>query len=149
MSPIFSSGQKRCASSGVSHSLSTPAARLAWIVHRVREHQNSARREHDVVIEGLREALPHPERVVVEGGALREQVVGADDGGIAAGVAAADPALFEYRDAPHAMLAGEVISRSQPMAAAADDQRVVRRLRLGAAPLRRPAALAGQPTLEK
>ncbi len=69
------------------------------VVHRVRQHQDAARREHDVVVESLRQALPQLERMVVERGALREQVVGADDGGVAAGVAAADPALFEHRDA--------------------------------------------------
>src|SRR6266481_6662284 len=82
--------------------------------------------------------------MVVECGALIEQVVGADDGGVAAGVAAADPALLEHRDVGEAVLAGEVVGRSQPVTPAADDERVIGGLGLGTAPLRRPAALAGQ-----
>src|SRR6267154_320324 len=82
--------------------------------------------------------------MVVECGALIEQVVGADDGGVAAGVAAADPALLEHRDVGEAVLAGGVVGRSQPVTPAADDERVIGGLGLGTAPLRRPAALAGQ-----
>ena len=82
--------------------------------------------------------------MVVECGALIGQVVGADDGGVAAGVAAADPAFFEHRDVGEAVLAGEVVGRSQPVTPAADDQGVIGGLGRRAAPLRRPAALAGQ-----
>src|ERR1700682_238272 len=82
--------------------------------------------------------------MVVERGALIEQVVGADDGGVAAGVAAADPAFFEHCDVGEAVLAREVVGRSQPVTAAADDEGVIGGLGLGTAPLRRPAALAGQ-----
>ncbi len=149
---MFSGGQKAWASSGVSHSLSTPAARFActWrlddlhVVHRVREHHHAARREHDVVVELLRQVLPQLQRVVVERRALVEEVVGADDGGVAAGVAAADPALLQHRDVAQAVLARQVVGSAQPVAAAADDDGVVRGLGLGSAPLRRPAALAGQ-----
>src|SRR6266853_5167589 len=88
--------------------------------------------------------LPQPDRMVVECGALIEQVVGADDGGVAAGVAAADPALFEHCDVGEAMLAREVVGCSQSVTAAADDEGVIGGLGLGTAPLRRPAALAGQ-----
>src|SRR2546423_7490952 len=63
--------------------------------------------------------------MVVECGALIGQVVGADDGGVAAGVAAADPAFFEHRDVGEAVLAGEVVGRSQPVPPAADDQGVI------------------------
>src|SRR6266403_464130 len=82
--------------------------------------------------------------MVVECGALIEQVVGADDGGIAAGVAAADPAFFEHRDVGEVVLAREVVCRSQPVTAAADDEGVIGGLGLRTAPLSRPAALAGQ-----
>ena len=48
-----------------------------------------------------------------------------------------------------AVLAGEVVGGAEPVAAAADDQRVVGGLGLGAAPLRRPAALPAQPLQQK
>jgi len=62
-------------------------------------------------VESLDRCLPQPDRMVVECGALIEQVVGADDGGVAAGVAAADPALLEHRDVGGAVLAGDVVGR--------------------------------------
>src|SRR4030081_3243124 len=82
--------------------------------------------------------------MVVEGGALIEQVVGADNSGVAAGVAAADPAFFEHCDVGEAVLAREVVGRSQPVTAATDDEGVIGGLGLRTAPLRLPAALAGQ-----
>src|ERR1700719_5127761 len=82
--------------------------------------------------------------MVVERGALVEQVVGADDGGVAAGVAAADPAFFEHCDVGEVVLAREVVGRSQSVTAAADDEGVIGGFGLRTAPLRRPAALAGQ-----
>src|SRR3977135_1533908 len=82
--------------------------------------------------------------MVVERGALVEQVVGADDGGVAAGVAAADPAFFEHCDVGEAVLARAVVGASHPVPPAADDEGVIGGLGLGTAPLRRPAALAGQ-----
>ena len=74
-----------------------PLGRLL-VMNRVREHHDAARGEHDVVVELLRQGLPHLQRVVVQRGAFVEQVVRADDGGVAAGVAAADPAFFHHRD---------------------------------------------------
>ena len=100
------------------------------VVHGVREHHDPARGEHDVVVEHLGEVAPQLHRVIVERGALLEEVVGADDGGVAAGVAAADPAFFEHRDLAQAVLGGQIVRRSQPVAAAADDERVVGALRL-------------------
>src|ERR1700719_926732 len=82
--------------------------------------------------------------MVVERGALVEQGVGADDGGVAAGVAAADPAFFEHCDVGEVVLAREVGGRSQSVTAAAEDEGVIGGFGLRTAPLRRPAALAGQ-----
>src|SRR6267143_13908 len=82
--------------------------------------------------------------MVVERGALVVQVVGADDGGVAAGVAAADPAFFEHCDVGEAVLAREVVGCPEPVTTAADDQGVIGSLGFGTAPLLRPAALAGQ-----
>ncbi len=59
-------GRRPCAWSGVSHSLSMPASRLActWrlndlhVVHVVRQHHHPARAEHHVVVQLGRQALP-------------------------------------------------------------------------------------------
>ena len=125
------------------------ALRDLHIVHGVGEHHHAARREHDVVVEDLREVLPHLHRVVVEAGALVEEVVGTDDGGVAAGVAAADPTLLEHSDAGETVLGGEVIGRPEPMAAAADDDRVVLGLRLRTAPLFAPSLVLTQAVPEQ
>src|SRR5262249_26567886 len=74
------------------------------------------------------------EGMLVEMGALVPEVVGAHDGRVAPGIAAAEPALLDHRHIGDAMLLGEVIGRRQAMAAAADDDDVVARPRLGAAP---------------
>jgi hypothetical protein len=70
-------------------------------------------------------------RQPVEFDAFRIIVVGAYHRGVAAGVAAADPAFFQHGHPGDAVILGQVIGRSQPMAAAADDDRIVGRLRLG------------------
>ncbi len=150
---MLSGGQNALACAGVSHSLSTPLQRFActWrlndldVVHRMREHHHAALRKHHVVVEHLRERLPELDRMVVERGAFVEQVVRADDRRVAAGVAAADPALLEHGDIAQTVLRGEVIRGAEPMTAAADDDRIVSRLRLGFAPLRLPAAMSRQP----
>src|SRR5215467_10715224 len=67
-------------------------------------------------------------------GALVPQIVGANHGGVPPGIAAAQPSLLDHRDIGNAMLLGEVIGRRQAMPAAADDDDVIGRPRLGAAP---------------
>jgi hypothetical protein len=79
--------------------------------------------------------------VLVDRDALVEQVVRTDDGRVAAGVAAADPAFLDDRDVGEAVFGGEVVRGAEPVAAAADDDRVVRGLRLGLAPLLAPVAM--------
>ena len=141
--PMLSGGQKAFASSGrqplVVDAVAAVGVDVALqhlhVVHRVREHHHAARREHDVVVQLLRQVLPQLHGVVVERGALVEEVVGADDRRVAAGVAAADPALLEHRDVREPVLGGEVIRRAEAMPAAADDDRVVGGLRLRAPPL--------------
>ncbi len=111
------------------------------VVHVVREHHHATRRVHDVVVEVLREALPQLQCVLVDRDAFVEQVVRADDGRVAAGVAAADPALLDHRDVGEAVMGREVVRRAESVAPAADDDRVVRGLRLGLAPLLAPVAV--------
>ena len=76
--------------------------------------------------------------MVVERGTLVEQVIGANDRGVAAGVAAADPALLEHGDVRQAVLLGQVVGSPQAVTAAPDDDGVVVGLRLGLAPLLLP-----------
>ena len=104
----------------------------------VRQHHHAALREHDVVVELLTQPLPHLQRMVVERGALVEEIVGADDRRVAACVAAADPALLHHRDVAHPELAGEIIGCAQPVPAAADDDRVVGGFGRSIAPLGLP-----------
>src|SRR3546814_12397504 len=82
--------------------------------------------------------------MIVERGALVEQIVGADDRGVAAGVATADPALFQHRHVAHAVDLGEIIGCAEPMAAAADDNGVIGRLGTCLPPLRLPALMMAQ-----
>src|SRR5687767_4092414 len=83
--------------------------------------------------------------MVIDRGALVEEIVGADDRSVAPGIAAADPALLEYRDVRHAVQLGEVVSCRQPVPAAADDERVIARLRIRHAPRRLPGGMAAKP----
>ena len=135
-----------------SSSASTPSMRMA-LPRRAKasrcgsvwtEVEDAALRDHGVEVEVLLEALPQLHRPFVEGIVAGQQVVGADDRGVAPDVAGAEPALFQHRDIGEAMLLGEVIGGRQAMPAAADDDDVVFLLRLGLAPGRRPVLVAGQ-----
>jgi hypothetical protein len=55
-------------------------------------------------VERLAQALPELERELHEVGGLGEPVIGAHDGGVAAGVATAEPALLQDRDAPRPVI---------------------------------------------
>ena len=87
--------------------------------------------------------------MVIERSALGEQVVGADDRGVATGVAAANPAFFQYGDVTEAVFLSEVVRSTEPVTTTTDDDRIVRRLGLRSAPLLLPAALAGQPAAQE
>src|SRR3546814_8067992 len=73
-----------------------------------------------------------------------EQVVGAHDGGVAADVAAADPALLQQRHVGDAVIARQIVCGRQSVPAAADDDHVIALLRLGVAPGANPAAMAAE-----
>src|SRR5258705_10079404 len=76
--------------------------------------------------------------------AFVEQVVRADDGGIAAGVAAAEPTTLKHGDVGDAVLLCEIVGGREAMPAAADDQYVVFGLWFGRAPLRAPAGMPAE-----
>src|SRR5436853_5596792 len=72
--------------------------------------------------------------MLVEMRALVPEIVGAYHGGVAPGVAAAEPALLQDRDIGDAVLLGEIIGGGKPMPAAADDDGLIRGLWIRAAP---------------
>jgi hypothetical protein len=110
------------------------AVALPHVAEVVREVEDAALAEQDVVVELLRQPLPELERVLVDRRALVPQVVGADDRRVAAHVAAAQPAALQHRDVRHPVPRREVVRRREPVPAAAHDDRVVRGARLGRAP---------------
>ena len=75
------------------------------------------------------ERLVHLERVLVEADRLGDAVVGADDRGVAAGVARGDVVGLEDRHVRDAVAGREVVGGRQAVPAAADDDDVVARLR--------------------
>jgi hypothetical protein len=115
----------------------------------VRKIEDAALAQHHVEIELARQPLIEPERQVIEGDRLGIEVVRPHDGGVAAGVAATEPALLDHADARAFVSFGEVIGGRKPMSAAADDNEIISRLRLRLAPGLRPTFVAGQALLEE
>ena len=72
-----------------------------------------------------RQVLPQPHALVVELHAFGRQIVGADDGSVAAGIAAAEVALVEHGDVADAVVAGQIIGGRQTVTAGADDDHIV------------------------
>ena len=106
---------------------------------RVRHVEDAALAQHHVEVELARQSLVEPQREIVERNRFRPKVVRAHDRGVASGVAAAEPTLFDDAHSGPAVVLGEIIGRRQPVAAAADDDKIVRRLGPCLAPGRRPA----------
>ena len=119
-------------------------AAISSCAGRVRKIEDAALAQHHVEIELARQTLIEPEREIVEGDRLGIEVVRSHDGGVAAGVAAAEPALLDHADACALVSLGKVIGGRQSMSAAADDDEVVGRLGLRLAPRLRPALMAGE-----
>src|SRR3546814_18570437 len=69
--------------------------------------------------------------MVVELGAFVVEVVGADDGGIAPRIAAAEPTLLDHCHIADAVLLGQIIGRAQAVPAGADNHDVIFGFRLG------------------
>ena len=110
----------------------------------VEEVERAALAHHSVEIELLLEPLPQPERELVEADVAGVEVIGADDGGVAADVAEPDGAPLQHRDIRDAVLGGEVEGGREPMSAATDDDDAVARSRGGFGPGSRPTALTAQ-----
>ena len=71
------------------------------------------------------------------------QVVRADDRGVPAGVAAAEPTLLQHRHIGDAVVPAEVVGRRQPVPTRADDDHAVAAARLGRCPRRGPSPCGG------
>ena len=91
------------------------------------ERQVAALGIEDVETELVREVAKQADRLVVEPHPFRRQVVGADDGGVARGIAAAEPALVEHRDIGDPVVLGEVVGGGESVPAGAHDHHVVAR----------------------
>ena len=106
----------------------------AELVLGLAQHEHAARGEHDVEVQLLRQVLVERASELVDGDRRVLEVVGADDRGVAPGVAAAEPALLDHRDVGQLVVLGEVVGGGEAMAAGADDDRVIFRLGLGRTP---------------
>ena len=126
-----------------SHGVAAPHVGVALCVVVV-EVEHAALADHRVVVDVLLEPFPELERPFIERRIAGQQVVRADDGGVAADIAAADPTLLEHRDVPQAVHLGEVVRGGETVPAAADDHGIVGRARRGIAPRRLPTAVATQ-----
>ena len=111
-----------------------PALDVAHVLQGVTEAEHAALGKHYVVVDVLGQAFPQLHRVFIETCRFVPQVVGTNDGGVARGVATAQPAFLDDGDVLYAELLRQVVRRGQTMAATADDDHIVDRLGLGVAP---------------
>ena len=109
----------------------------------VAQVQHAALRHHRVEIDVLLQPFPQLERQFIKGGIAGQQIVGTDDGGVAPDIARADIAFLDHGNAADIVVLGEIMGSGQTMTTAADNHHIIMTRRLGAAPGRRPAALAG------
>ena len=117
---------------------------VAHVLQRMAEVVDAALAEHDVVVQIPAQPLPESHRLLVQQRRFGPEIIGADDGGVATGVAPADPAFFEHSDIAHAMVFRQIIRRREAVAAATDDDRVVALFRFRAAPGRAPVPVMAE-----
>ena len=129
---------------GQAHGIAAAGEGVALRV-AVEQVQDATLAHHHIVAERLLQPFPELQRMLVEMVVLGQQVVGADDGGVAPGIAHADGPTLQHRHLGDAVDGGEVEGRRQPMPAAADHDGVIGGLGLGLAPGGPPAAIAGEP----
>ncbi len=122
---------------------------VAHVLQGVAQVVYAALGEHDVVVQVLGQAFPQFHRVFIKVGRFVPQVVGAHDGGVTRGIAAAQPAFFDHGHIGNAVLLGQIIGRRQTVPAAADDDHVIDLFRGGRAPHALPVFMVAEGMLEK
>ncbi len=111
-------------------------------LHRAHgEHDLAAVRDHAVVVQFVREALPQLHRMLEELGVAVDHIVGADERGVAADIARADVGPFQHGDVGDAVVLGEVVGGGKAVAAAADDHHVIGGARRGLFPGHGPGGI--------
>ena len=81
--------------------------------------------EHDVEVQLFTQRFIHLQRLFKKLDAGISQVVGADDRGVATGVATSNPLLLQYCNVAYAMIFGKIVSRRQAVSATADNHYIV------------------------
>ena len=89
------------------------------------EHHDAAGAEHDVHVHVLAHGLIERARFLVDRRRRILQVVRADDGGVPARVAAAEPALFDHRDIGDAVVLAEPVGGGEAVPPCPDDDHIV------------------------
>src|ERR1700722_14518473 len=125
------------------HRIGEPRGHLELSL-RMGKIKDAALAQHHVEIELERQPLIEPKSQVREGDRFGIEVVRPYDGGVAAGFAAAEPALLDHADMAALVGLREVIGAGKPMSAAADNDEIICRLRLRLAPRLWPAFVAGE-----
>ena len=106
--------------------------------------QDATLGKHDVEVQLLAQAFPELERVLVQMSSFIPKVIGANDGGIASGVATAYPAFFKHGNVGNTVLFGQLVGGREPMSTTADDDGLVASLRRWTAPGRLPVFMVAK-----
>ena len=125
------------------HGVAAPGKGVALSVGVI-NIDDAALADHRVVVEVPLQALPELHRPFVEAFIAGQQIIGADDGRVASGIAGADPVLFQHGDIGDAVHLGEIMRGGEAVAAAADNDHVVGRFRRRIAPGRPPVLVTRQ-----
>ena len=108
------------------------------------QHHHPARAVHDVIVQILAHRLVERARLFVDRCRRILQIVGADDRGIPARVAATQPAFFDDRHIGDPEVLAKVIGSRQTMPASTDDDDVIFFLRFRARPSAFPSAVISE-----
>jgi hypothetical protein len=101
--------------------------------------EDTALTHHGVVIEVLLQPLPQLHRQFIEGIIPGQQIIRADDRGIASGITGTNPALLQHSDASNTVYLGKIMRCRKSMPAATHDDHVIAALGLRVAPCWPPA----------
>ena len=116
---------------------------------RMAQHQHPTLADHGVEIEILFEPFPELEGFFIERVVFFQQVIGADDGGVAAHIARTDMVLLQHRHIGDAVFLGQIIGGRQSMPAAAHNDHIIVRLGFRLPPGRLGKAVASERMGEK